>query len=341
MFNKQINSIKKYLSWFVDANGIGVGFSNSRTKYELLEKFVDAYTENLSPELLVFGDSVSIRYANDEKCRLTFDGILSRRFNGKNKFLIVSGSGYHSALYEQYCRLLSKLSGRPKVVVMPINLRSFSPTWDLDPLYQYSEQVNLIKTFDLSNKSYDLPFSPVSAASAHNDGVIAMQGVPIDTLNEFKDIAAKSPAYATKEWFDRLEMLFRCHYMYSIDMQHRKIKSYGCALQELGKLKIPVFLYFTPINYESGVEFCGEEFVDVAKEMISKIENELRCAYVRSRSDNNEDQITIDNYAFNFSKRIFFTNHNATEHLRYDGRLFIVEKIIEYANKYYFETHAK
>ena len=51
----------------------------------------------------------------------------------------ISHPAYNLDLYLHYVQYMTRSVHRPRVVIIPINMRSFSPEWDMRPGYQFEE----------------------------------------------------------------------------------------------------------------------------------------------------------------------------------------------------------
>lgn len=296
-------------------------------EYPLLKSFVDAYSGDCPPALLVFGDSVFLRVATDDQSSLSLGEILGLIF--QDGMFLVSGSGYHSGVFEQFSAVLEVLPARPRIAVVPINLRIFSPTWDLNPLYQFQSEIELLSSFDLKRPDYTLHDAKLSTEVEDRVMSMELDGEKVISLNEFLCIIGKSPAIGSEAWKDRLKTIFQYHYMYPLNTEHRKIKSLKQTIKRLNGIGVSVYCYITPINYEAGIEYCGDVFMEAVEKNISIIQQEIGSVSTAVFTGNDALAFRFDNFAFRFARNVFFTSHNATEHLRFEGRDLIAKRIAE------------
>lgn len=299
----------------------------AQAQYPLLKSYVEAYSHDCPPALLVFGDSVFLRVATDDQSPLSLGEILGLSY--QDGMLLVSGSGYHSGVFEQFSAVLEALPARPRMAVVPINLRIFSPTWDLDPLYQFQSEIELLSSFDLKRPDYTLHDAKLSTKFEEQGVSMELDGEKIISLSEFFGLIKEGPAIGSKAWKDRLKTIFACHYMYPLNTEHRKIKSLKKTIKRLNGIGVSVYCYITPINYEAGLEYCGDVFVQAVEDNISKIQREIGSVSPAVFTGNDALAFQFDNFAFQFDRSVFFTPHNATEHLRFEGRELIAKRIVE------------
>lgn len=291
-------------------------------EYRLLKEFVTAYSGARPPRVLAFGDSVFLRIASEERLQESLVGMLGARLG--DRIFVVSGSGYHAGMFERFSAVLATLPAHPSCVIMPVNLRSFSPTWDLNPLYQFRAETDVLSAFAAGNTDYGLQDGDADADAGNLSVEMVCGGGHSVTLGEFLDLARTQPVPESDAWAARLERIFRYHYACPLQRDNRKLRSLVKAVQTLNGLGAAVYCYVTPINYEAGAEYCGALFAAQVRHNISVLQHELTGATESCR-----DKFRLDDFAFEFGRHAFFTPHNSTEHLRLEGREFLIQTIVD------------
>ena len=67
---------------------------------------------------------------------------------------------YHIGIYLEYAQYIVAQENLPQVVIIPINLRSFSPEWDMRPEYQFEKEARFLRSKNsLFIQSFDKPLS--------------------------------------------------------------------------------------------------------------------------------------------------------------------------------------
>ncbi len=300
---------------------------STASEYDLLKDFATAFTASSSPAGLVFGDSVFLRVADDDESSLSLSEILRHHY--KSEVFVVAGSGYHAGVFEQFATLLSQMPSRPRFAVIPINLRSFSPTWDLNPLYQFGCELELLSAFDVHAPSYLLPNCESVPESDTRSILFECYRDKLITLNDFLDVIGSREAVGSPEWFDRINLIFQCHYACQVSPKHRKIQSIKNTILLLHELGVAVYCYVTPINHEAGSEYCGRYFAEAVRSNVSIVQREIESIAPSLFPGGELPSFCLDDFSFQFSRDLFFTKHNATEHLRFGGRAFLAERIID------------
>lgn len=300
-------------------------FSNKDSEpYGEFENLYKTYhRERSSPEILYLGDSVIERIAHDDSDRRTLGDMVVDAARDIAKVRVISHSAYHPAIYEALLQTLSILNNRPKLVVLPINLRCFSPQWDLNPEWQFTEEINLLRDF-VSKVPNTIPRKPRRTISRDmlNDFENLKVNYPLSSLNKighFRLIVNSSPASDVQRTF-RLQQIFIYHYMFPLKSNHRKLLALTRILRLLRRLGIKHLLYFTPINYLAGQRFVGEHFREAIKEQTALISDALKPLV-------NSD-VTIRDYSLSFDDAKFFHNDIANEHINDVGRIELAKRII-------------
>lgn len=310
-------------SWHSAAEAAAEEGCDPPAEYRLLKEFVTAYSSNRPPTLLAFGDSVFLRVASEDHPQESLADMLCLQFG--DQIFQVSGSGYHSGIFERFSAVLATLPARPSTVIIPVNLRSFSPTWDLNPLYQFRAETDVLSSFIAGDLNYRLQNVDADSDSQNLSFVMACGGGRSVTLGDFLDITRTQPVPDSDEWVARLKCIFKYHYTCTLDQENRKLRSLVMAVKTLNDLGVAVYCYITPINYEAGIEYCGSSFAGKVCENISVLQHELETATAITSLSG---MFRLDDFAFKFGRDVFFTPHNSTEHLRLEGRQFLTQRIV-------------
>lgn len=312
-----------------------------KDKFSLLKKLINAYNGENPPAHLIFGDSVALRVADDDSCKDTLEDLVSAEL-GEQSVCCISHSAFHSQVFCLFCNCLPTLRNQPQSVIIPINLRSFSPSWDLHPDYQFLWETATLDDFarGIDELRPGIESTPVAKA--------VFQAVPlylpsgeIRTIGEFLEvIASRVNKDFGSAWTSRIRDIFTFHYMHNIYPTHRKLRYLGTTVKNLTRRGIGIGLYFTPINYRAGNKYVGSSFERCASNNVTMIEKYLRNFGVKVIKDS---ELTLDchksfgpavlNLAFKCDEPDFFTPHNATEHLRYTARKKLAATIALLARK--------
>ena len=86
-------------------------------------------------DIIFLGDSTMIYPAGEVSTAEILQEFQPLRIVGQ-----VAHAAYNLDLYRYYAGYIARFYQRPKVVIIPINMRSFSPEWDLRPIYQFEPE---------------------------------------------------------------------------------------------------------------------------------------------------------------------------------------------------------
>lgn len=276
-------------------------------------------------DIVGFGDSSVYFYAKEDKVKKSIFLMLSE-FYPHSKINEFDSPAYHLNFYEHMLEFIIAENKNVKVLIIPINMRSFSPQWDMNPGYEFEEEILAMKYFN--NWIFRIFYKPLAVfklflpkISDHDyNNAIVYNGEKIEgRVKEFL-----SSSY--DDWHSKKYMKdkFIFHYMYSLKKKHRKIISLLKINTIAKKNNIKVVFYVTPIDFEFGNIVIGSDFQKRIVENVSvltEIANsegfdmlDLSCAlstnYFTWRSDPAGD-------------------YSPNEHLTDKGRLFVARKFKE------------
>jgi hypothetical protein len=293
-------------------------------KFPLLKKFINAFDSENRPAHLIFGDSVALRVADDDVSKDTLEDFIEAEFGGEGSCCI-SHSSFHSQVFALFCNALARVRYQPRSVILPINLRSFSASWDLHPDRQFLWETATLDDFSHGREEQRQPIksTPVSKAIFQSVPLHLPSG-DIRTIGEFLEvIASHTNRNSSEAWNTRIREIFTYHYMYNLHPNHRKLRYFGSAIKTLLRKGIGVGLYITPVNYSAGNLYVGESFEKCMSDNLTMIEGYLRTFGVEVVDISDlrvvgvkQTRPTMLNLAYECNKDDFFTPHNATEHLR-------------------------
>ncbi|MCU0534206.1 MAG: hypothetical protein MUD14_09960 [Hydrococcus sp. Prado102] len=283
--------------------------------------------DNDSPQILIYGDSVMERISKYDGDTRTLSEAIAECLDKKLCMGCISHSGYHMGTFYQLSRLLKLLPQKPSTVVLPINMRSFSPQWDLHPLHQRVEHICTIQDYlnfldpDCASPPSDIDRETSSASFLSTQ--VEYQLTPYQFIYEFENII-KSQASTQQENAFRRQQIFIYHYLYQLDKQHRKLQLLKKTLAILQSLNINIISYITPINYLAAKTYIGDRFLEYFKENLKSIYKIFNEA-IQSQTA----RIFFNDYSLLLDSNCFFHLDDPTEHLNEKGRKILAEMISE------------
>ncbi|MFN8400350.1 MAG: hypothetical protein U0X74_10060 [Anaerolineales bacterium] len=292
--------------------------------YPELVRLLDSFNNTVpAPDILFFGDSVLLRISRDDTDTDTLDRMLFKKMYGKISLLSIAHTAYHMQVYKNLISVLDVTKRKPKVVILPINLRSFSPQWDFYPAWQFRDEIRAIERYllDPSLEIASVGEVPATAKLLWLFDAIPVQ-YPLTEFNrtgQFRSMIASKPKNEDQKSY-RLRQIFIYHYMHPLANDHPKLKALEECVRMLSVLQIPLVLYVTPINWEAGRKYVGWEFTEAVKSNVNMISNRLS----RHQMDN---KVIFGDFSTLLEPGCFFRDDNATEHLNQQGRGRLADEI--------------
>ena len=295
--------------------------------YDVLQKLLDSFnTDATPPDVLLFGDSVYQRVANEDIDRRKLVEMVPDALAPHYRVLPITRQSYHPRFYYQIIRAIEVMRNRPSVVILPVNIRSFSPQWDLRPSWQYSEEIEALESFVANPAGGAVRIkqrlkneTTLAEEEAYRSTPVAYALSPFRTIGEFLDIIDSQTLTEEDKAF-RKKQIFIFHYMHPLDDSHRNFIALKEMLNLLQRLKIRALFYITPINMEAGIRIVGQEFKE-------QVQANIRLISDLIQPHTKNGMIRYADWSFEMSAENFFHDSFATEHLNQAGRLALTQWI--------------
>jgi dienelactone hydrolase len=302
---------------------------------------LDAYLADRA-DVIYFGDSTLTYPLGQVTTGEILQEMLPNRTVGE-----IAHPAYNLDLYLHYTKYilrsargqpaLSRSKGlrptRPRVIIMPINMRSFSPEWELRPGYQFEEVKKTLALGPLLSRilSRSLEIlgafqSPISQAAFLNTTVYNGD-TPVGTVADFERLTEqdalgelqRSTEFAYHDVLPSEDdagamgqaLIYR--YMSGLKEDHRQLR----AMREIARLgdraDVAILFYITPINYQQGQRFVGDAFRTSLRGKIDRVQSVLA-----DERDTPLLDLGFDLEAFAFVDM---------EHLREGGKTYVAEQL--------------
>jgi hypothetical protein len=258
-------------------------------------------------EILIFGDSTNWFTAESDTDKRSIARMLKEMRPGHSIKPIVHAA-YHLDVYAAYCQYLARQEKRPEIVIVPVNLRSFSPEWDREPHYQF-EKEKIILEGGLLRVFY----RPLQVLK-YKFGQISRQ--------EYLD----TPVFKGRQEVGKIKQMeglknqFILKYMYSLSKEHHKIKSLLeiAGLSEKNHFK--VLFYITPVDYQVGERYLPGEFTEQLRR---------NTAFIRSLLPGESMSVRLLDFSLDLPADYFAWKKKGSlnEHLNQEGRRYVAEKL--------------
>jgi hypothetical protein len=273
-------------------------------------------------ELLLFGDSVS-----DYSTRVDPVSLVDRIRQGAGLPIgSFDGPGYTPELHLAVLEYALRQGYVPRGVVVSVNLRSFSELWDQGLQYQYSELRARLRYGDVLALGLQRPMSTYqldATLEGYPRSEQAFQQIPIDRggrrLGTVRDVLGRSYNRTTPE---ARGTAFSLLYGYSLGSDHRKLRAL-CRIADLCRSSgIPLRLYVTPIDVDSGERTAGPEFRSQVSRNVEVIRETLAA-----------HGAALEDWSSLLRAEQFSYQEYPNEHLQDSGRKRLAEEVIRLIGK--------
>src|SRR5262249_23616956 len=138
----------------------------------------------------------------------------------------------------------------PRVLVIPINPRCFSPQWDLNPAFAFLQEFDVIDSWFKDPTRAIQPIDDVEETpgffDAYDQTVVRYELSRLSTIGQFRALIA-SNANEPAERHERAKQLLIFHYTHELIPAHRKLGSLVETVELARRMGINPIVYFTPI----------------------------------------------------------------------------------------------
>jgi glycosyltransferase involved in cell wall biosynthesis len=278
------------------------------------------------PDIILFGDSVMERIAKEDSDPRNLGEMLTANLHAEGlSGLLISYSAYHLLVYKGFVLAMQRKACFPKLVVISVNMRSFSPQWDLQPYWQFDDEIRILQKYYESNgrvdrlrikKPEDIPAREIQA---FNDTAVHYPLSKLQTIGQFVDVIESKP-HIESEIAKRKQEIFIFHYTHPLSANHRKVRALDEILKLLSLNQVMTLVYLTPINYMAAKRFVGEEFTLPLQRNIQVIKNVVAA--------NAWPGLKLIDWSRLFDSAYFFDEDLATEHLNEHGRQSLSHRIV-------------
>jgi hypothetical protein len=214
-------------------------------------------------DVLIMGDSVMdyVAAEDDDHERLNHKIRVSLR---GCTAVNLARSAHHPEIYEPVVSFVTaNPSTRPRLVIVPLNLRSFSNSWIKHPAYRF-EELRRMLTWD--SVAYTLAHRPLNvfgwyrgvegsqdeydrSPAYDGDRVIATLG----EMNRRVDRDDGSPGSRAKQ----LHAAFVLRYAQRITPEDDRFEAVIRLARVLRERQVPVLFYLTPVDHETAIRYAG------------------------------------------------------------------------------------
>jgi acetyl esterase/lipase len=288
---------------------------------------LDAYLAD-GVDVIYFGDSTLIYPLGQVTTGEILQEMLPNATVGE-----IAHPAYNLDLYLHYVRYILRAPRQPRVIIVPVNMRSFSPEWDMRPGYQFEEEKKTLALGPVLARVLARPLailgafrSPISQAAFLNTTVYNGD-TPIGTVADLERVTEQDAlgelqrdtefsyhdVLPSEDDAEAMAQALIYRYTTRLTPDHRQLR----ALREIARLcdkaGVQVVFYVTPINYQQGQRFVGDAFRTTLRGKIDLVQSVLAGGTDAPLLD-----LGFDLEAFAFVDM---------EHLRESGKTYVAEQL--------------
>lgn len=270
-------------------------------------------------DIIYFGDSV-VFWSPPEEGGNTIIGDLLQDLMPNLKIETIYHAAYHMDIYLKFCEYIINDEHRPKIIILPINIRSFSPQWDMNPGFQFEKEKIFLSHRNYLFRSFYKPlsifkmFSPEVTQRDYENTPVFEGDILIGRVKDFSN-----PEYNI--WSEeKMKGIIKFSYLYPLSVEHRKIKSMLMIARLLKKNNIEAVFYIVPVDYQSAEEYLGRRFYEEIAKKTTLIKSVLA-----------KEGIDVLDLSFKIEKGLFYWKDYKyiNEHLVREGKKFVAEQLYQ------------
>jgi len=278
---------------------------------------LDRYLED-GTDIVYFGDSTVVEFVSgdtDERglAQMVTDALPSKRV------ATLAHYAYPPEVFAAYATVLTDAPQPPKTVILPINLRCFSPSWYRRPDWQFEKEKFLLRNHNAFARAVLRPLVvfgyldlvPISPSEYESTPVVFGESAA-GTVSDYQQVLPRpgdDSSYSAHFMFE---------YGYSLSEDHPQLVALSDAVKQLRSAGIETISYVTPIDFERGEAVVGAAFATRVRENVETLQRVL----TRAGSAPYDWSRRMDSDAFDYGVRI-------QEHLDETARTEIKDSLVE------------
>jgi pimeloyl-ACP methyl ester carboxylesterase len=242
----------------------------------------------------------------------------------------VAHPAYGLNLFSDYTAYMDRHGGAPQTLVLPVNIRSFSPAWDMRPAYQFEKESKILALglpwarlllrplevfgyFRPSISQYEFLDTPVydgdvMVGQVRDFEMLAPGEVlPEDAENAYREVELEDEETA--------QAVLTYHYLFDLEPDHRKLDAMVEVAELAAERGVQVIFYISPVNVEQGERFLGDSFSEGVADNIRVVQSRLDAVSL--------DRVTLLNLAFDLPAY----DLTDMEHLTETGKEYVAEQV--------------
>lgn len=292
--------------------------------YPALAKLATSYDSHLrkGAEILFLGDSVVERISWHDTDKRTLGQMTADALSNRNHMLCIAHAAYHFRIYYYLLNILRSTRNKPELVILPINMRCFSPQWDLNPSWQFEEEIRYLKAYPETRKVPAIRHNAdaLTFSDTERNQELDLPFTDLKRIGQFLDLIKNIPS-DPEGMFQRRKQIYIFHYLNPLQRDHRRLAYLGKILDLMNELNIRTILYITPMNYEGGRKHVGDGFMKIIRSNAAIIQGHILPWLGKG-------QIGFMDFQELLTPENFFHIDELTEHLNQFGRMKLAQALV-------------
>jgi hypothetical protein len=274
-------------------------------------------------EVIFFGDSVDLSRSHLDGNKSPLHRMIQDRLPGQTIGPLVH-EGYNMDTFLAYAGYISSSTRKPRLVIIPVNMRSFSPQWDADPSCQFDMERQVLSGGYLK-RVFLKPLILFGAVKQRGISREEYENTPVFNGSQMVGRVRDFLGESFREPSDgKTEKKLVFHYMYSLEPGHRKLVSMAKMANVLKRSGIKPLFYITPIDRETGDKYLGPDFTRRIKANTAIIKQVLTSQGMGCL----DLSLDLPAGAFHWQPNLY-----PNEHLNEKGRLYVAARVAREAEK--------
>jgi hypothetical protein len=269
-------------------------------------------------DTVMLGDSTTTWMNPQDADRRTIALMLSDLLPGR-KVRLCEEDGSHLTIYEYHVAHLCRSESRPREIVILVNVRSFSPIWDLSPGLQARRDILRYRLGDVLALGLVRPLERFGIYKLHPLSLEDWGNIPIFRGEvRWGTIYEANGGHGVLEGKSYLERKFTMDYLNPLPPTHRKLRSLVNIVRTCKASGVRPIVYVTPLDVESGQQAVGPDLVTQVQKNVEVVRKTLE-----------PEGVPLLDLSRSLAARDFdwFRQKNPNEHLKQSGRLLVAENL--------------
>lgn len=264
-----------------------------------------------APEVLYFGDSSVFFFDLEEEDKTPGNVLLHQRIPERSLRVLLHPA-YHMGVFEAYYGNIVRRGAPPRVVIAPLSLRSFAPTWFSRPEYRHT---HTIRALNWDGPVFRLLYQPLRVFKSLDEDASHQQEF-LDTpmfLPDGRSISMRR--YDHERGSDKARLAF-ANYIQPLTRDHPRIVQMVRLARAAQRHGTATVLYINPIDHERGREQWGEEFTVRLRRNVALIQEVA--------AENGFSVMDLSEYV---PRDYFYWEELPDEHLLLEGRRMVADRL--------------